>query len=108
MLNNRIRSSIQDNADYGYTKPRKKIHSVFLHIVEYFIEKLIIITRLDKLPLFDPENSFKLFFNIVTVAYNCFFLYFMSIEVFFNAHIGDVGHYLGYTAQACWITEMLV
>lgn len=50
------------------------------------------------MPLFDPENPIKIIFNSIVVAYNCFFLYWMSIEVFFDAHIGDIGHYFSYTA----------
>ncbi|KAL4509354.1 hypothetical protein ABPG72_018285 [Tetrahymena utriculariae] len=110
ILDSNIRNMISDDCDYGYSryKKKKQIHSLFIEVLEYIIEKLIYITRLEKLPLFDPENPVKIIFNSIIVAYNCFFLYWMSIEVFFEAHVGDINEILGYTAQACWITEMLL
>ncbi|KAL4507368.1 hypothetical protein ABPG73_012056 [Tetrahymena malaccensis] len=110
ILDSNIRNMISDDCDYGYNryKKKKQIHSLFIVVLEFIIEKIIYITRLDKLPLFDPENPVKIIFNSIIVAYNCFFLYWMSIEVFFEAHVGDINDILGYTAQACWITEMLL
>ncbi|EWS72073.1 cyclic nucleotide-binding domain protein (macronuclear) [Tetrahymena thermophila SB210] len=110
ILDSNIRNMISDDCDYGYNryKKKKQIHSLFIVVLEFIIEKLIYLTRLEKLPLFDPENPVKIIFNSIIVAYNCFFLYWMSIEVFFEAHVGDINEILGYTAQACWITEMLL
>lgn len=51
---------------------------------------MIKITHLERVPLLDPENPYKIAFNVIIVSYNCFFLYVMSLEVFFSAHFGEI------------------
>jgi len=98
ILNNSIRRAIDDNVDFGHSVEKLSFNEWAAHIFEIFLDKLINITRLNHLSLIDPENSYKIAFNVITVTYNCFFLYFLSIEFFFEVHFGELKEIIGYIA----------
>ncbi|EAS03516.2 cyclic nucleotide-binding domain protein (macronuclear) [Tetrahymena thermophila SB210] len=107
-LNERIRDLIDDQSDFNKRKGYSK--NYFAKMLECFlsiIEKICVLLRLDKIPLFDPENMIKLAINTIIVTYNCFFLFITSIEVCFSAHFpyANIFHSI---ALGAWITEMLL
>ena len=64
--------------------------------------------HLDKVPIFNPENLWKITFNCIIVTYNCFYLLIRSLEIFFEAEFGVYQDYFHYIAEAAWVIEMLV
>lgn len=63
---------------------------------------------LNKIPLFNPENKFRIMINAIIVCYNCFFLLVISFNIFFQAQFGNSQHTLHYIATAAWVSEMLI
>lgn len=65
----------------------------FIMKIGIFFYKIILkicnCLRLDRIPLIDPENPIKLGINSIIAAYNLFYLYIMSMEVFFEAELGE-------------------
>lgn len=86
-LNLKARNFINDFTDFDRGESKKKvlisiIWNEFLSIIEAICSAL----RLNRIPLFDPENNLKLCFNTLIVCYNLFYLFIISVEVFFEAH----------------------
>ncbi|KAL4479880.1 hypothetical protein ABPG74_020396 [Tetrahymena malaccensis] len=107
-LNERIRGLIDDQSDFNKIKGySQNLFTKMFECILSFIEKVCILLRLDKIPLFDPENMTKLAINTIIVTYNCFFLFITSIEVCFSAHFpyANIFHSI---ALGAWITEMLL
>ncbi|KAL4509355.1 hypothetical protein ABPG72_018286 [Tetrahymena utriculariae] len=105
-LNNVIRNYINDSSDYHVDK---KIGSnFFLSIFKSFLYKLYLFSQLYKLPLFDPESRIKVFFNSIIVTYNCFYLFIISLKVFFQADFGHNEEILNIIAITAWIIEMVM
>jgi hypothetical protein len=48
--------------------------------------------KLDKIPLFNPENELKMLLDLLIVSYNTFYLLSISISVCFNTTFGVYGH----------------
>ncbi|KAL4509361.1 hypothetical protein ABPG72_018292 [Tetrahymena utriculariae] len=107
-LNERIRGLIDDQSDINKRQGYSQNYlTKFLQCILSLIEKICILLRLDKIPLFDPENMIKLAINSIIVTYNCFFLFITSIEVCFSTHFpyANIFHSI---ALGAWITEMLL
>lgn len=62
------------------------------------LEAIYKVLRIEKIPLFDPENKWKIALNSLIVCYNCIFLLVISIKLFFNAHYPNLEHSMMYAA----------
>lgn len=71
-------------------------------------EKLGYLMSCHRVPLFNPENKYRLLFNMTLMSYNCFYLLIISLLVFFKANIGHFRYLLHEIAMAAWITEMVI
>ncbi|EAS03515.3 histone acetyltransferase family protein (macronuclear) [Tetrahymena thermophila SB210] len=108
-LDSNIRMYINDlSDDLQFLMKRKLNFSFFFNILIEFILLILRCLRIDKIPLINPENPIKLIINTIIVAYNCFYLFIMSVEVFFEAHFGSYYNIFNSIATFCWISEMLI
>ncbi|KAL4509362.1 hypothetical protein ABPG72_018293 [Tetrahymena utriculariae] len=108
-LDSNIRMYINDlSDDLQFLIQRKLSVSYFFNILIEFILLILRCLRIDKIPLINPENPIKLIINTIIVAYNCFYLFIMSVEVFFEAHFGSYYNIFNSIATFCWISEMLI
>ncbi|KAL4445661.1 hypothetical protein ABPG74_006212 [Tetrahymena malaccensis] len=105
-LNHLTRKVINDLSDYHLDKQAKQKFMSFKKTVKC-IEKLFIMLRLNKLPLFNPENIYRIIFNSILMSYNCFYLLLISFMVFFNAEFKNISIYHE-IAITSWITEMFI
>ncbi|KAL4493489.1 hypothetical protein ABPG72_007497 [Tetrahymena utriculariae] len=105
-LNHLTRKVINDLSDYHLDKQARQKFLSFKKTIQ-FIEKLFILLRLNKLPLFNPENIYRIIFNSILMSYNCFYLILISFMVFFNAQFKNISIYHE-IAITCWITEMFI
>lgn len=107
-LNLKIRKFIEDPSDYI---PHHNKENYFMGVLIFLYKMLLSfckLLRLHKLPLIDPENSAKLIINAIIATYNMFYLFIMSIEVFFEAELGETATYLNSIATFAWISEMAI
>jgi len=73
------------------------------------LEKICRTLRLDRIPLFDPENKIKIALNSIIVTYNCFYMLMITVVLIFDAHMdASEEHIFTYIAMASWILEMLM
>ncbi|KAL4479879.1 hypothetical protein ABPG74_020395 [Tetrahymena malaccensis] len=108
-LDSNIRKYINDLSDDLQFLVKKKLSvSYFFNIFIEFILLVLRCFKIDKIPLINPENPIKLIINTIIVAYNCFYLFIMSVEVFFEAHFGSYYNIFNSIATFCWISEMLI
>ena len=63
---------------------------------------------MNRLPLFDPESKIKILINSLIVAYNCFYIILISMQLIFDAEVGHLEEYFTNIALGSWITEMLM
>ncbi|KAL4455470.1 hypothetical protein ABPG74_012622 [Tetrahymena malaccensis] len=103
---------VGDKSDYSRSEREVKNNcfQTFLSVlvsVYYGLEKGFFLI-LDKIPLFNPENKFRIFINALIVTYNCFFLLLISFTIFFQADFGHLQHIFNYIAIVSWVTEMLM
>jgi len=110
LLSNRIRNYINDAVDY--TKQPTNIKNAGSKLLDGFLfnlEKTFKFFGLNHLPLFDPESKIKIFVNSLIVAYNCFYIILVSLELIFDAELGhQLETFLTNIALGSWITEMLM
>ncbi|EWS75356.1 cation channel family protein (macronuclear) [Tetrahymena thermophila SB210] len=62
----------------------------------------------NNIPLFNPENKIRILVNGLIVCYNCFYLFTISLTLFFKAEIQDYQHLFHYVAIVAWIFEMVL
>lgn len=103
-LTNMIRMYIGDEADYVANRGGNSLTISLKKVISW----ICITLKLDKIPLFNPENQIKLIINTIIVAYNLFYLFLISVEVFFEAHLGEASQYLNSIAIFAWIFEMIL
>ncbi|KAL4479889.1 hypothetical protein ABPG74_020405 [Tetrahymena malaccensis] len=72
------------------------------------LEKLGQYFFLNKIPIFNPENIFKILFNIMTMTYSSFYLFMTSLKIFFISTFGVYDDYLHLVAEIIWVLEMVV
>lgn len=94
--------------DYEVRNEVKSLIEVFISSVLYGLSRIYILLGLDKIPIINPENIWKVTFNCVLVTYNCFYLFLRSLEIFFEAEFYEYSHYFHYIAEAAWVLEMVV
>ena len=58
--------------------------------------------------LINPENKLKLILNTFILAYNIFYLFIISVKIFYRADFGKYDKIFKVLAEAAWITEMLI
>ncbi|KAL4509351.1 hypothetical protein ABPG72_018282 [Tetrahymena utriculariae] len=102
-----MRRIIGDKSDQ-YLNESKGCATFFSHKLLILLEKLSQYFFLNKIPIFNPENIFKIIFNIMTVTYSCFYLFMTSLKIFFVSTFGVYDHYLHLAAEIVWVLEMIV
>ncbi|KAL4507365.1 hypothetical protein ABPG73_012053 [Tetrahymena malaccensis] len=106
-LTPQVRLHINDYSDFNMTVDKKNIAVSFflylLNLLEILYQKL----RLNQIPLFDPENTFKIIFNTIIVMYNWFYIILVSLQIFFGART-QYDSVFTYIAEVAWISEMVV
>lgn len=109
VLSNRIRNYIGDIVDF--IKFSKEAPSGCHKIIEgllYNFSKAMKFIGIGHLPLFDPESKVKIVINSIIVAYNCFYMILISLQLIFDAEVGHLEHTFTYIAMGSWITEMFM
>ncbi|KAL4503003.1 hypothetical protein ABPG72_014232 [Tetrahymena utriculariae] len=112
LLDSQSRFLISDKSDYNLSDREFKSNcfqklTQVLTSIYYGIEKGFFLI-LNRIPLFNPENKFRIFINAIIVSYNCFFLLLISFTIFFQADFGHLQHVFNYIAIVAWVTEMLI
>lgn len=107
-LNEDIRQYISDKADYVQNADNTSLLQYFGSILFTVGDTICVFLKLDKIPLFNPENILKLALNTIIVAYNCFFIFLISVEVCFSAHFGSTQKTFHSIAMAAWVLEMFL
>ncbi|KAL4509357.1 hypothetical protein ABPG72_018288 [Tetrahymena utriculariae] len=106
-LTSQVRLHINDYCDFTMVVDRKNIVISFLFYLLNMLEILSQKLRLYKIPLFDPENTFKIIFNTIIVTYNWFYIILVSLQIFFGAY-SQYDSMFTYIAEVAWILEMVV
>ena len=103
-----VRKTINDLADYEAISEIKSSLHILINSILYGLSRLYTFLRIDKIPIINPENIWKVTFNCILVTYNCFYLFLRSLEIFFEAEFEPYSHYFHYIAEAAWVLEMVV
>ena len=108
-MNFECRNYINDLTDYDRGEIDKEFWLIkgFKNCIN-FAESICILLGLNRIPLFDPENMLKLLINSIIVGYNVFYLFVISLEVFFQAHFKEEAAIFHDIAMGMWVTEMLL
>ncbi|KAL4432256.1 hypothetical protein ABPG74_020224 [Tetrahymena malaccensis] len=111
-MKDQSRTLIADSSDrFTYSqKETKNILSQILYLFPLFLQNLekFIIIIFQNVPLFNPENKIRILVNALIVCYNCFYLFIISLTLFFKADIQDYQHLFHYVAIVAWIFEMVL
>ncbi|KAL4480986.1 hypothetical protein ABPG72_014454 [Tetrahymena utriculariae] len=110
-IKDQSRTLIGDLSDKFTYSHKKNLLSQILNLFLLFLqnlERLIIIIFFQNIPLFNPENKYRILVNALIVCYNCFYLFIISLTLFFKAQIQDYQHLFHYIAIAAWIFEMVL
>jgi len=72
-----IRSYINDSSDYHVSKNASI--NTFLTFFRKILVQMLILLKLNKIPIFNPESKLKIIFNSIIVSYSCFYLFISSL-----------------------------
>ncbi|EAS03521.2 cyclic nucleotide-binding domain protein (macronuclear) [Tetrahymena thermophila SB210] len=106
-LTPQVRQHINDYSDFTTEIDKRNVALSFLLYLLNLLEILCYKLRLNKIPLFDPENIFKIIFNTIIVTYNWFYIILVSLQIFFGAY-SQYDSIFTYIAEVAWISEMFV
>ncbi|EAR92161.2 cation channel family protein (macronuclear) [Tetrahymena thermophila SB210] len=112
-MKEKSRQLLGDLSDkYTYMAQNKKYCSIYnlLWIFLQFLKKLekFIILIFENLPLFNPENKLRICVNGLIACYNCFYLFTISLTLFFQAEFQDYHNLFHQIAIAAWVLEMFL
>ncbi|KAL4432257.1 hypothetical protein ABPG74_020225 [Tetrahymena malaccensis] len=112
-MKEKSRKLLGDLSDkFTYMPQNKKYSAVsnFLWMLLQLIKKLekFVILIFENLPLFNPENKLRICVNGLIACYNCFYLFTISLTLFFKADFQEYHNLFHYVAIAAWIFEMFL
>ncbi|KAL4509353.1 hypothetical protein ABPG72_018284 [Tetrahymena utriculariae] len=108
LLSSKIRQQILDLSDFFMTENEccqnpqifnKKIQ-IFMYLFKMF--------RIDKIPVFNPESLLLRLYNLVIAIYNCFFLFIITLNVFFKSDLGYNFTFLVKFTNLIWIFQGVI
>ncbi|EAR92162.2 cyclic nucleotide-binding domain protein (macronuclear) [Tetrahymena thermophila SB210] len=112
-MKEKSRSLLGDLSDkYTYIAQNKKFTSIY-NLLWMFLQLLtklekFVILIFENLPLFNPENKLRICVNGLIAFYNCFYLFTISLTLFFQAEFEEYHNLFHQIAIVAWIFEMLL
>ncbi|KAL4466526.1 hypothetical protein ABPG72_000733 [Tetrahymena utriculariae] len=105
-LTEKVRLKIGDKSDYVDQDHRLSMHVKIIDLIGIKIKKII---DKVKIPLFNPEQKWRILFNSIIVIFNCFYLYVISLKICFGSYsINQLSQMIHQVAQIVWIADMLI